>query len=524
MPEVAVATVSRDAAEAGARMADEGGNAVDAALAAALTAVATHPGMCSFGGSGFVTVWPAAGPPVTVDGAHEMPGRDLPPERFGNGLVEVHLEYGGGVDTTVGPGSVATPGLLAALSLAADRYGTLPWRELVEPAYERAVRGFPMPPSCHAFLAHAHEAIYGRDPRSRAALHRDGRLLEPGETIQVEGLADTLRHIADEGAETMYGGELGRRVAEHVEEGGGVVTLRDLEEYRPVVREPLFASLDGWRAATNPPPAAGGAAVAAMLARMGEGPGEEWTASDVERLVEVQSTVLRALRRRMEAGEALEPTVRRLAERREAGAGDDPGARPGRGPDAAPSSSGATIQISAVDGDGTACAVTVSDGYGSGIMPPGTGIWLNNCLGEKELNPRGYHALAPGTRLPSNMAPTVAQGPDGRRLALGSPGAERIPTAVLHVLLNFVRAGMPLREAIEAPRLHVERIGSRPRVAFEPGLPVGDVRLPVRKFAGPHMFFGGVEAALWTPGGAFETWADSRRTGGTAVGGKRRSR
>lgn len=557
MTRVAVASVSQPAADAGARVADEGGNAVDAAVAAGLAATVTHPGMCSLGGAGYVTLWPASGDPATVDGGHEMPGRGLPPDRFGHGGVEVSLEYGGGVETVVGPGSVATPGLLAGLSLAAERWGHLPWRKLVEPAYELARDGFPFPAACHEFLAHAHGPIYSRDPRSRAALTDDeDRLLAAGETVRVEHLADTLRALADEGAGLFYRGELGRRIADHVQEGGGILTRRDLAAYRPVVRPPLEASLDGWTLATNPPPAVGGVTLAAMLALMDDAPRGDWTPEAVGHLVRVQAAVLTYRRRKLDVADDPDGEAGRLlraaregdpgALLRAAGAtgaaaggqssrGDgSPADRPsGEGPRPG-SASGATLHTSAVGSDGTACSVTLSDGYGSGIVPPGTGLWLNNCLGERELNRKGYHALEPGTRLPSNMAPTVARR-DGAVLAIGSPGAGRIPTAVLQALLNHLRLGMPLQQAVEHPRLHAEPDEEGVAVTAEPGLPLEGLEGPaagradagdgspvvrVRRLDDLSMFFGGVEAAAWTLEGGFEVGADPRRAGGTAVGGE----
>ena len=114
-----------------------------------------------------------------------------------------------------------------------------------------------------------------------------------------------------------------------------------------------------------------------------------------------------------------------------------------------------TAHVSVVDADGTACAITVSSGYGAGITVPGTGILLNNALGEPELNRLGLHRLAPGTRLASNMAPTTGRTRDGRVLAIGSPGADRITTALMQVLGQGCLHGADLQHAIDAPRLHV---------------------------------------------------------------------
>ena len=144
---------------------------------------------------------------------------------------------------------------------------------------------------------------------------------------------------------------------------------------------------------------------------------------------------------------------------------------------------------------------------------------MNNCLGEVELNPRGLHSWRPGSRLPSNMAPSAARRADGSVLAIGSPGASRITTAILQVLARFLYADLPLADAVAAPRLHVETVNGALRVAYEEGLDVGALPHPSRHFDGISMYFGGVGAALWEPDSGFTLAADPRRQGGTAVSG-----
>lgn len=509
MPEVAIATTSPLAADAGARIAERGGNAVDAAIAAALVSVVTEPGVCSLGAGGFLTIWPSVGEPLTVDGYVEMPGRGLPRERFGGGRRDIYLEYGGGVSMTVGHGSVATPGVVAAFGLASERFGSLPWRELVEPAYESARDGFPLPQASYNYLIYAHDLVFGWNPQSRRALHDEsGRLREAGETIHIEGLAESLRAIAERGPDELYRGRLARLIAEDVTGNGGILTSEDLAAYRAVERPALTVELDGWRVATNPPPAVGGCTLAAMLLLMGGRPASGWTAAELSHLVAVQRAVLAYRRRHLDVSENLPRDAHRLLDLAAGGSLERFAASP------------STVHTSAVDSSGLACAVTVSAGYGSGVMPPGTGIWMNNCLGEVELNRRGYHALEPGTRLPSNMAPTVARRGTGAVLAIGSPGADRITTAILQVMLNFTRLGMSLEEAVSHPRVHVEAPDAGGRVAYEAGLSIEEGELPLRRYEEPSMFFGGVGAALWDPARGFELAADPRRVGGTAVGGK----
>ena len=510
MTNVAVAAISQEAARAGTRVAREGGSAVDAALSASLLAVISHPGMCSLGGACFITVWPPDGAdPVVVDGGHEMPGRGLPEARFGRGGEEVELDFAGGMRTTVGPGSVATPGLLAAFDAASERFGAVPWKELFGPALELARSGFPLPAACRVFLKHAHEAIYGVDPRSRGALHdAEGRLIEAGETVRVEGLAQTLEVLAESGAQSFYRGEVARRIADHVQAEGGLLTRRDLASYEAEWRRPLRAAVDDWSVATNPPPAMGGGVLAAALRLLPGTPRNRngWSAGDVRRLVDALEAVARFREREVLGGDDVDGAIRRLLDRAEAAAGDPARMR----------ESASTIHTSVVDENGLACSVTCSDGYGSGVMPPGTGLWLNNALGERDLTRGEFHALEPGERLSSNMAPTAVRHPDGRVLAIGSPGADRIPGIILQALLGHLRGGLSLEDAVEHPRLHVEVESGEARVVAEPGLPLEQVDLPVSREPDRSLAFGGVTAAALSDG-RLDAASDSRRDGGAVL-------
>ena len=178
--------------------------------------------------------------------------------------------------------------------------------------------------------------------------------------------------------------------------------------------------------------------------------------------------------------------------------------------------SAATVHTSAVDTDGLGCSITSSAGYGSGEIPAGTGLWLNNCLGELELNRRGLDAGPAGTRLPSNMAPGVAR-KDGAVLAFGSPGADRITTALQQFLIGHLQIGLPLAEANAAPRLHVEIGAGRPAISAEDGVDLPDIDLPIRRYPPASMYFGGVGAASFRRESGLSATADPRREGGTFV-------
>jgi gamma-glutamyltranspeptidase / glutathione hydrolase len=505
---VAVATTSALAADAAREVAAAGGNAVDCAIGAALMSMNTQPGVCALAGGAYVTLWAPDEPPVTFDGNHAVPGRGLAGHDPADGVIEVTLDYGGGVATRVGSGTVAIPGALAALEAAWRRHGECSWRELFVPAIRATSEGFPLPAACHYYLCYSDRDIFGRSPDARRALHDErGALLGPGDPVVVPHLADSLASIADGGARMFYEGDLARAMSGHVLDGGGALTMADLAEFEAVERPALTAELHGWRIATNPPPAIGGAVLAAMLLACADLPSPRWDRASLERLIRVQRACLDYRQRRFDAG----------ADLGVAAAGLIAAARDGRL--LRRWSSASTVHTSTVDDAGLACSITASSGYGSGEMPADTGLWLNNGLGEIELMGDGSAAGAPGTRLPSNMAPSIARLADDV-LAIGSPGADRITSAIHQVLVNTLELGMSLADAISHPRLHVDTSGTADRLAAEPGLDLPEVDLPVHVFPDLNMYFGGVGAARANRAGGFDVASDPRREGGTAVCGR----
>jgi gamma-glutamyltranspeptidase/glutathione hydrolase len=501
---VAVAAPSVLAATAALRVVEAGGGAVDAAVAASLVTMVAEPGIVSLAGGAFLTVWPAAADEaVTVDGGVAMPGIGRSPAPVS--VQELRTGYGGGVTMTVGLGSVAVPGALAALELAQRRFGRLPWREVVQPAQEVAARGFPLGTAAGYYLPYVRDGAFAWDPATvRALRNDDGSWLATGDVMQIAGLGDTVRLIAEEGARTLYDGELAARLVADMNERGGLVTAADLATYRPLVRPALPVRSGSWELRTNPPPSIGGPVLAAMLTLLGDRPAGVG-ADDVAHLVAVQRRVLDHRRERLDvADDRTAAAYQLLQEVGWSGGG-----------------SASTAHVSAVDDSGTACAITSSYGYGSGATVPGTGLWLNNCLGERELNRAA--PSEPGDRLATNMAPTVGRRDDGAVLAVGSPGADRITTALLQVLASVAHGASSLQEAVDRPRLHVHHLDDggptagaehvRVQVEAEEDLPLPDLDVPVRRHHPLSMYFGGVGAALRLPSGGLEAAADPRRAG-----------
>ena len=348
--------------------------------------------------------------------------------------------------------------------------------------------GFALGSASRYYLRHVHESIFGWDPASHAALHdAAGRLTE--DRVVVADLAATLEQIATDGPRALHEGDLADAIAADLGARGGLLGRADLAAYAPVVREPLTTRVAGWSLATTTPPSVGGVVLAAMLRLLEDRPRGPWDADDVEHLVRVQRAVLGHRREVLEVAADLPDAARAWLDRVDAD-------------HRAVLESGSTAHVSVTDADGAACSLTVSSGYGSGMIAAGTGIWLNNCLGEQELNPPARD-VAPGSRLLSNMAPVVGRHEDGSTLAIGSPGADRITTAVVCALAGFVNGGLDLEDAVAHPRVHVHRAG----------LPDEDVR----REEGLTMYFGGVGAALTRADGSLEAVADPRREGEARV-------
>ncbi|MEX1060747.1 MAG: gamma-glutamyltransferase, partial [Methyloceanibacter sp.] len=328
-----------------------------------------------------------------------------------------------------------------------------------------------------------------------------GKLMKAGENFRNEELAETLAWLAEDGARLFLDGDVGKAIVAQSLSLGGHLTYDDLKHYRVALREPLYWTHAGAAVALNPPPAASGALIAYGLAYL-EAVAEQGRVLDAL-----------ALRRAMEAtNEARATHGEGLAERLAGGVL----VQELREAQRHPASYRGTTHISVIDGEGNAASVSLSNGEGNGTIVGKFGFMLNNMLGEEDLAADGLHAWREGRRLSSMMAPTIILEPDGTVTALGSGGSNRIRTAILQVAVNLLDRGMSLEDAVEAPRLHVEKCGT---VSFEPGLPEAAqaefLALGEQAHAWPqaNLFFGGVHAARRNPKGGVEGAGDPRRQG-----------
>jgi gamma-glutamyltranspeptidase/glutathione hydrolase len=474
MPGV-VAAGHPESAEAGAAMLRGGGNAVDAALAAVLASFAVESPLTGFGAGGFMTVH-AGGETTLLDFFVAAPGAGGVPRAAELAPVDVVFDAETVQTFYVGPVSCGVPGTPAGLVEALRGFGSMPLEELVRPAIRLAREGAPVNHE-QAYILAILSPIHERLPGTRELYAPEGRTLREGETFRFPELAEALERFGAEGAEPFYGGEVGTSLSDFVLEHGGTLGREDLAAYRAIERPPVRARFRGTEVLTNPPPSAGGTLIVYSLDRLERlGP-----VTGPEQLVA-----------------AMDAANRHRADLL-----------------------GSTTHISAIDDEGMCVAVTCSNGSGSGVLVPGTGVILNNMLGEEDLNPGGFHMIPVGERVPSMMSPTAVLRDGEVVLAVGSAGSNRIRSAILQTVVRVVEQGMGPAEAIAAPRLHFEA----GLVQAEPGIDEAALArleergVPVARRPEINLFFGGVQAVARDPEtGALSGGGDPRRGGAVAHG------
>ncbi len=447
-------------AEAGADALRAGGGAVDAALGALCAGFVCEPLLTGLGAGGYMLVVPPDGNAVLLDFFVEAAGRGR--EHMGHApLVAVDVSFGDANQLFhAGAASVGAYGMPAGICEAHRRYGRLPLSEIVAPAVRLARAGIEV----NAAQAYLFEILDGIIATSDAARAMYGAPVL-GDTVRYPEVADLLERLAAEGEAPFYRGDIAEAVGRAVSRGGGVLTPRDLRAYEVVAREPVRARYHGREVLTNPPPSAGGTLIVAALEELQAG------APVVEALEHAQ---------RMRTPAFLEQL-------------------------------GSTTHVSVVDAEGWACAVTVSNGEGSGIVVGG--LHLNNMMGEQDLSPLGFFTHPPGRRLPSMMSPTVVRRDGAVEACLGSAGSNRIRSAVVQVIKRVVDEGLHAQEAIDAPRLHWEN----DVVYCEPGIEVDALAgRQIVQFQAPNLFFGGAQCVVRDADGTLTGAGDPRR-GGAAV-------
>jgi gamma-glutamyltranspeptidase / glutathione hydrolase len=506
-------------AASGARVLEEGGNAVDACVAAAFAAWVAESPLTGPGAGGFALIVPASGkPPRLADFFVAAPGLG----GATTSAAEMHaIDVGfGDSETTqvfrIGEPSCAVPGAAAGLEAVHRAYGRLPWRELLVPATELARSGLEL--SREQALLHAIlDLILRHQPEGERLYSRaDGSRLLPGDRLRLPDLADTLEQVAASGARVLYEGELAQAIVRTVAAGGGLITEEDLRRYRVIWRRPVRVPYLGDEVISNPPPSSGGILIAyglCLLARLDAAPAG--SAEAIRALVAVMHEQAAVRGPAFAAGLHRGGLVRRLLSE----AGIEAGlAHLGSVEGAEFAPAGGTTHVSVVDGDGNAVSLSSSTGSGSGVIVPGTAIQLNNMLGEYDLvgGPTGA-----GRRLTSMMAPTVVTRDGRARLVVGSAGSVRLRGAIMQVVANVVAHGLGVAEAIDRPRVHVDGVHLHCEGGFDPAEleRLEQLGYDVVRWRKRNLYFGGTNAVELLPGGRLAAAGDARRGGAGVVVG-----
>jgi gamma-glutamyltranspeptidase / glutathione hydrolase len=491
-------------AEAGADVLRAGGNAVDAAVAAVLMSFVAESPLTGPGAGGFMVVH-ARGENHLLDFFVAAPGvaaEDREPAE----LVPIDVRFSEAAVQrfNVGPASCGAYGTTIGLAETLRRFGTVQLGDLTGAPARAARDGVEVVPM-QAFLFEVLRPILTSTPECAAIYAPEGPLLREGDTIRLPELGDLLDRLGAEGPGFLYTGDVAHTVSDWVLDRGGILGRDDLSSYEVIEREPARVTYRGREVLTNPPPSSGGILIAdalGILERL-EQPHDPFVIGEVidetnkardEEFLEGLAT--QGFLEQFLAKTALDTVATEVRSRL-----------------------GNTTHISVMDAEGGSASVTCSNGSCSGVMVPGTGMHLNNMLGEQDLNPLGFHRHTPGARVPSMMAPTLVLADGTPEIAIGSAGSNRIRSAILQTVLHVIDAGMEAQDAVSAPRLHVED----GQVDAEPGVDEAALeRLEragwaVRRWSELNLFFGGVQAVARHPDTGRLTGGGDPRRGGVAM-------
>ena len=462
-------------------------------MAAVLASFIAESPLTGFGAGGYMLIHsPDRGEAVLLDFFVEVPGRGGTERSAELVPVPVYFTEEQPQVFHIGAASCGVPGTAAGLKRALVRYGSMPLGSLIEPAVNAARDGLPITPR-QAFFMKILAPILTHTEEGRAIYAPGGRILGEGETLRWPDLALALERYAAEGSAPFCSGPIAAEIAAWVLERGGTLTQADLAAYEPIDRAPVRASFRGRDVLTNPPPSSGGILIALSLELL-----DRIEEIGTDELVDSMIAAQEARGEEFLAGLYQEGFAERFLTDR----------------------LGSTTHITAVDGEGRCAAVTCSNGTGSGLIVPGTGVHVNNMLGEEDLNPLGFHRHETGRRMPSMMAPTVILRDGELQAGLGSGGSNRIRSAILQAAVGMVDRSMQVQEAVDAPRVHFEA-GA---VHAEPGVDAAALErlqrrgLEVVRWPDRNVFFGGVHAVGRDPdSGELAGGGDPRRGGAVAL-------
>jgi gamma-glutamyltranspeptidase/glutathione hydrolase len=464
-----VVSASKVASDIGIEIMKRGGNAVDAAVAVGFILAVVFPEAGNIGGGGFMIIRFSDGSSTAIDYREKAPSaasRNMYLGENGEPIEGLSL---------IGPLAVGVPGSVAGYYLAWEKYGTLPWKELIKPAIYIARDGFPTSYYIHSGLLNCKENM-SKFPSTMKMFFvgDDGRVPEIGEIVCFSDLARTLRRIAKDGPEDFYKGKTAEMIVKSIQKNGGIVTLEDLEDYQAVEREPITFMYRDYEVTSMPPPSSGGICLGQILKIVEQYPLKHYgflSIGAIQVLVEAERRVYANRAYFLGDPDLVNiPTQYLLSENtilEMIKTVDLNQATPSKEIDHIPYiEKEQTTHFSIVDKNGMAVSntTTLNSSYGSCFVAEGTGILLNNEMDDFSIKP-GFpnlygligaeaNAIEPNKRMLSSMTPTVVSKNDSLMWVLGTPGGATIITTIAQILINLIDFEMSLVDAVDAPRYH----------------------------------------------------------------------
>lgn len=475
-----VASVDAMATQVGVDILKQGGNAVDAAVAVGYALAVTHPQAGNLGGGGFMLLRTKDGATTAIDFREMAPAgatRDMFLDEQGNPDSKKSL---------TSPLASGTPGTVAGLSLALEKYGSLPLNSVVRPAIKLAQEGFIVNDALADDLKTYGSEVLPHHENSKAIFWKDGEPLKKGDKLVQQDLANSLTMIAENGPDAFYKGEIARQIAQQMQQNGGLITTDDLAAYQAVERTPVSGEYRGYQIFSMPPPSSGGIHIVQILNILENFDMKKYGFGSADAIQIMAEAEKYAYADRSEylgdpdfVNVPWQALTSKAYAKSIAGQIDINKAKPSseiRPGKLAPYESDQTTHFSVVDKDGNAVAVTytLNTTFGTGIVAGNTGILLNNQMDDfsaKPGVPNVYglvggeaNAVGPKKRPLSSMSPTIVVKDGKTWLVTGSPGGSRIITTVLQMVVNTIDFGMNVAEATNAPRFHHQWLPDELRV------------------------------------------------------------
>lgn len=530
-----VATSHTLATEVALKVLKDGGNAIDAAVTAGFALAVTQPRSGNIGGGGFLVYSPGNGDaPEAIDYRETAPAaatETMFQDQDGNVVSE---------RSRFSHKAAGVPGTVAGLALALERNGTLSLSQALTPAIRLAREGFVVPHRFTEGLEQARERLE-RWPATRATFYKeDGSAPQPGEVFRQPELADTLQRIAEQGVKGFYEGETAQLIVAEMQRGEGLITLEDLQNYQPAIRQPVHGTYRGFDIYSMSPPSSGGTHIVQILNILEDYPIGDWghnSANTIHHMAEAMKLayadrseylgdtdfVAVPLQGLTSKGYADQLRTSIKADKARPASEIAPG-KPG------PRESPETTHFSVVDrwGNAVSNTYTINFSYGSGITVAGAGFLLNNEMDDFSAKPGVPNAygliggeankVEPGKRMLSSMSPTIVRKDNRNFLVTGSPGGSRIITTTLQVIMNVIDHNMNIQTAVSAPRIHHQWLPDEIRVEQGISPDTLDLLRARGHTINTGSAMGAIQSILIGEDGTLYGGADPRRSTSSAMG------